>query len=147
MSLMLGLLRGLVASNFLALLNRFEDFFAFMAIPFFLKPLGRDVVLYDNFFPTTRSWFASSSKPIPGSDRKSCNRSCEKFQIPCKVPPSAHRPAGEPQIAVSHPLPNTPSKASLSAQKGESVNLCVRYDLLPMSQVVQLPINTRRFSY
>src|SRR6202035_1678864 len=72
---------------------------------------------------------------IPDSDRKSCNRSCEKFQIPCKVPPSPRRLAGEPQTAVSHPLPNTPSKASLPPQKGKKCNLCVRYDLLPMSQV------------
>src|ERR1700724_1588542 len=43
-----------------------------------------------------------------------------------------HRLAGEPQTAVSHPLPNTPSKASLPPQKGEKCNLCVRYDLLPM---------------
>jgi hypothetical protein len=49
-----------------------------------------------------------------------------------------HRLAGEPQIAVSHPLPNTPSKASLPPQKGKKCNLCVRYDLLPMSQVAQL---------
>ena len=32
-----------------------------------------------------------------------------------------HRLAGEPQIAVSHPLPNTPSKASLPPQKGGKV--------------------------
>jgi hypothetical protein len=40
MSLTLTLLRGLVASNFLALFNRLVDFFAFMAGPFFLKSGG-----------------------------------------------------------------------------------------------------------
>ena len=40
MSLRLTLLRGLVASNFLALPNRLVDFFAFMTCPFFLKPGG-----------------------------------------------------------------------------------------------------------
>ncbi len=45
-----------------------------------------------------------------------------------------HRLAREPQIAVSHRLPNIPSKASLPP-KGKKCNLCVRYDLLPMSQV------------
>jgi hypothetical protein len=30
-----------------------------------------------------------------------------------------HRLAGDPQIAVSHPLPNIPSNASLPLQKGE----------------------------
>jgi hypothetical protein len=50
----------------------------------------------------------------------------------------SHRLAGEPQTAVSHPLPNTPSKPSLPPQKRKKCNLCVRYDLLPMSQVAHL---------
>src|ERR1700730_12149844 len=43
-----------------------------------------------------------------------------------------HRLAGEPQTAVSRPLPNTPSTASLPPQKGKKCNLCVRYGLLPL---------------
>jgi hypothetical protein len=72
---------------------------------------------------------------IPGSDRKSCNRSCGKSRTLCKVPPLARRLAGEPQTAVFHPLPNPPFTASLPPQKGEKCNLCVRYDLLPMCRV------------
>jgi RimJ/RimL family protein N-acetyltransferase len=53
----LGLLRGLLASNFLALLNRFVDFFDFMSGPFFFE-IRRDVVLYIDFLPTTRCRFA-----------------------------------------------------------------------------------------
>src|ERR1700686_1101566 len=34
-------------------------------------------------------------------------------KFPSKAPPPPPRCAGEPQTAVSHPLPNTPSKASL----------------------------------
>jgi len=54
---MLGLLRGLVASNFLALLNRFVNFFDFMACPLFFE-IRREAAVYINFLPTTRSRFA-----------------------------------------------------------------------------------------
>src|SRR5215470_14747963 len=50
---------------------------------------------------------------MPGSDRRSYIPSYGKCQTPCKVPPSPRRLAGELQTAVFHPLPNTPSKASL----------------------------------
>jgi hypothetical protein len=65
---------------------------------------------------------------------KSCSPSCGKSQTPCKVPPSPRRLAGEPQTAVFRPLPNTPSKASLPPLYGEKCHLCVRYNVLPMSQ-------------
>src|SRR6266513_3092852 len=71
------------------------------------------------------------------SDRISCSRFCGRCQTPDRVPPLARRLAGEPQTAVFHPLPNTPSKAFTPPQKGEKCNLCVRYDLLPMSRVAQ----------
>ncbi len=72
---------------------------------------------------------------IPGSDRRSCSRFCGRFRTPCTVPPLARRLAGEPQTVAFHPSPNTPSTASLPPQKGKKCNLCVRYDLLPMSRV------------
>src|SRR6266851_4642644 len=59
---------------------------------------------------------------IPDNDRRSYSRSCGRCQTPCKVPPSPRRLAGEPQTAVFHPLPNTPSKASFPPLlRGESV--------------------------
>ena len=42
--------------------------------------------------------------------------------------------AGEPQTAVLHPLPNTPSKASLPPFVGGESVTYVRYNVLPMSQ-------------
>src|SRR5207245_740997 len=75
---------------------------------------------------------------IPDNDRRSYSRSCARFQTPCKVPPSPRRLAGEPQTAVFHPLPNTPSKASLPPLYGEKCHLCVRYNVLPMSQAAHL---------
>src|SRR5712664_3355910 len=75
---------------------------------------------------------------IPGSDRRSCSRFCGRFRTPCTVPPLARRLAGEPQTVAFHPSPNTPSTASLPPQKGKKCNLCVRYDLLPMSRVAHL---------
>src|SRR5450755_2147244 len=58
---------------------------------------------------------------IPGSDRRFCSQSCGRYQTPGKDQPSPRRLAGEPQTAVSHPLPNTPSKASLPPLKREKV--------------------------
>src|SRR5260370_39981913 len=82
---------------------------------------------------------ASVSAPerrIPDSDRRSCSRFCGKFRTPCRARSSARQLAGEPQTADVHPSPNTPSKASLPpSKKGKKCNLCVRYDLSPMSQV------------
>src|ERR1700731_1046756 len=54
-----------------------------------------------------------------------------------------HRLAGEQQTADVHPLPNTPSKASLPPRKGKKCNLCVRYDLLPMCRVAHSVQNMR----
>src|SRR2546429_4434187 len=79
---------------------------------------------------------------IPDNDRRSYSRSCARFQAPCKVPPSPRRLAGEPQTAVFHPLPNTPSKASLPPLYGEKCHLCVRYNVLPMSQAAHLEIQS-----
>jgi uncharacterized membrane protein len=50
----------------------------------------------------------------------------------CTVPPSPRQLAGELQTAVSHPSPNTPSKASLPPHYGEKVSpmcpvQCVTY--------------------
>src|SRR5664279_813147 len=50
---------------------------------------------------------------IPGSDRRFCSRSCGRYQTLGTDQPSPRRLAGAPQTAVSHPLPNTPSTASL----------------------------------
>jgi hypothetical protein len=50
MSLMAGLLRGLVASSFLALVSRLVDFLVFMACPFFLKSPG-GMRIYTPTFP------------------------------------------------------------------------------------------------
>src|SRR6266851_2018435 len=75
---------------------------------------------------------------IPDNDRRSYSRSCARFQTPCKVPPSPRRLAGEPQTALFHPLPNTPSKASLPPLYGEKCHLCVRYNVLPMSQAAHV---------
>src|SRR6266851_2792643 len=58
---------------------------------------------------------------IPDNDRRSYSRSCGRCQTPCKVPPSPRRLAGEPQTAVFHPLPNTPSKASFPPLLREKV--------------------------
>ena len=52
-----------------------------------------------------------------------------------RVLPSVRQLAGGPQTAAFRPSPNTPSKASLPPQMGKKRNLCVRYDLLPMSRV------------
>jgi len=59
-------------------------------------------------------------------------------ETPCRVRPLLRRLAGEPQTAVFRPSPNTPSKASLPPQKGRKCNLCVRYELSPMSQAAQI---------
>src|SRR5215471_3696077 len=67
---------------------------------------------------------------MPGSDRRSYSPSYGKCQTPCKVPPSPRRLAGELQTAVFHPLPNTPSKASLPPLYGEKCHPCVRYNVL-----------------
>src|SRR5262249_28077899 len=69
---------------------------------------------------------------IPGSDQRSCNRSCARSQTPGRDQPSVRRLAGAPQTAAFHPSPTTPSRASLPPQKGRKCSPCVRYVLLPI---------------
>src|SRR6202035_2644338 len=58
-----------------------------------------------------------------------------------------HRLAGEPQTAVFHPLPNTPSKAALPPLYGEKCHLCVRYNVLPMSQAAHPVVRSEEILY
>src|SRR6202035_3899591 len=81
------------------------------------------------------------------NDRRSYSRSCGRCQTPCQVPPSPRRLAGEPQTAVFHPLPNTPSKASLPPLYGEKCHLCVRYNVLPMSQAAHPVVRSEEILY
>ena len=63
-----------------------------------------------------------------------------RSRTPCTVPPWARRLAGEPRISVFRPLPNIlPWHPLFSLKKGRKCNLCVRYDLLPMSRVAHIP--------
>jgi hypothetical protein len=68
-------------------------------------------------------WERIASRWRPAFSSHLISRSCGRFRTPGKVRPVARRLAGEPRTLVSHPSPNTPSKASLpSPLRGESVN-------------------------
>src|SRR5438132_1653650 len=61
------------------------------------------------------------ARHIPGSVQRSCSRSCGKSRTLCTALTSPRRLAGEPQTAVFHPSPNTPSMAYSHPPRREKV--------------------------
>ena len=57
----------------------------------------------------------------PGSDRRSCNLSCEKCRTPCRVPPSARRLACEHKLKSFIHHQTLPPRPPLPPKKEKSV--------------------------
>ena len=80
----------------------------------------------------TRLWFAR----MPFCCRDTEHRSAAiDAQIACTVPPSTNRLAGEPQTAALSSMTEHCFHGITPSPKREKCNLCVRYELSPMSRV------------
>ena len=80
----------------------------------------------------------------PCSDRRSCSRSSARSQTRRRGPPSSRRPAGGRQTEAARRPRDTPSTACpLLAERAEC-HLCLRNELLPLSQEGQLAFGELR---
>ena len=70
----------------------------------------------------------------PYSVGRSCSRSCARHRTRGTAPPSSRHRAGGLQIGDVHPFCNTPARALCAPAKCRKCYLCVRNEVLPLSQ-------------